>query len=69
MTPAEQLARHLATLAPLGLSGRRLAALWGYASENTIRRMVAGTQPIPDDLAAWVERLAGWIAKNPTNTR
>lgn len=59
MTPTE-LRDHLATLQPLGISARRLGALWGYASHTTIRQMLAGRQRVPDDLAAWLRALHAW---------
>lgn len=55
-----QLSALLADLAPLGLTQRGLAALFGYASKTSIRRMLAGEQPIPDHLAAWVRGLHRW---------
>lgn len=59
MTPSE-LAQHLATLAPLGLSKPRLAALWGYASHSSIYQMLAGKQRVPEPMAAWLRELAAW---------
>lgn len=64
MTP-DTLRAHLSTLAPLGLSAQHLARLFGYASRNSVRQMLAGKQAIPDDLAAWVDGLARWVRDNP----
>ena len=64
MTPAD-LRATLATLEPLGLSARRLAALWGYKSEVSIRQMKSGRQRVPDPLAAWLRALVAWAAANP----
>lgn len=51
MTPTT-LAETLAELHPLlGDCRARLASLFGYASETSIRNMLAGKQRVPDDLA------------------
>lgn len=59
MTPAT-LRAILTDLQPLGLSARRLAALWGYASDNSIRQMLAGKQAIPPHRAEWLLSLHAW---------
>ena len=64
MTPAD-LRTTLATLAPLGLTARRLAALWGYKSEVSIRQMKSGRQRIPPDKARWLRSLEKWLEKHP----
>lgn len=68
MTPA-RLATILRDLRPLGLSARRLAALWGYGSETTIRQMLAGRTRVPEDGAAWLEGLHGWWVSRPPPAR
>ena len=64
MTPTD-LRATLATLAPLGLTARRLAALWGYKSEVSIRQMKSGRQRVPDPLAAWLRALVAWAEQHP----
>lgn len=64
MTP-HQLRATLATLAPLGLTARRLAALWGYRSETSVRQMLAGEQRVPDALAAWLREFEAWATRHP----
>ena len=64
MTPAD-LRQTLATLAPLGLTARRLAALWGYRSETSVRQMLAGEQRVPPALAAWLRAFEDWSASHP----
>ena len=64
MTPSD-LRATLATLAPLGLTARRLAALWGYRSETSVRQMLAGEQRIPPDKARWLRNLEKWLEKHP----
>lgn len=64
MTPSD-FRTTLATLEPLGLSARRLAALWGYRSETSVRQMLAGTQRVPEPLAAWLRALVAWAEANP----
>jgi hypothetical protein len=54
------LATILHDLQPLGLSARRLAALHGFASENTIRQWLAGRVRVPDHVAAWLQSLHTW---------
>ncbi len=64
MTPSD-FRTTLATLAPLGLTARRLAALWGYKSEVSIRQMKSGRQRVPEPLAAWLRSLEKWLEKHP----
>lgn len=65
MTPA-RLTEILVQLEPLGLSRRRLAALWGYASDNTVRQWERGLVEIPTPVAQWLRRFAAWAKNNPT---
>ena len=59
MTPA-RLSTILSDLHPLGLSGCRLAALFGYASATSVKQMRAGKQSIPAPMAEWLEDLHAW---------
>lgn len=64
MTPTA-LAQTLADLHPLLGEGRqRLAHLWGYASETSIRNMLAGRQRVPDDLAAFLVELRALVERH-----
>jgi plasmid maintenance system antidote protein VapI len=63
MTPA-RLSEILSDLHPLGLSARRLAAMWGYGSHTSVKQMQAGKQAVPPDMAAWLETLHGWWTAN-----
>lgn len=64
MTP-EELRETLAALEPLGLSARRLAALWGYQSENTVRQWANGRGTVPPHVAAWLLALREWLRSHP----
>lgn len=68
MTPAT-LASILQDLQPLGLSVRRLAELFGYASENSVRQWLGGAGHVPPDVAAWLEALHAWSEANPPPRR
>lgn len=61
---SDRLAAILADLEPLGLSYRRLAALWRYRSDNSVRQMLDGRTAVPDDRAAWLEGLHAWWVAN-----
>ena len=63
MTP-QQFAEILADLEPLGLSARRLAAWFGYASENTVRQWLSGRNQVPPHVAAWLLQLQAWWGAN-----
>ena len=66
MTPAD-LRSTLATLAPLGLTARRLAALWGYRSDNSVHKWLRGESPVPPHIASWLRQAeAWWEANRPT---
>jgi DNA-binding transcriptional regulator YiaG len=62
---AAELRAIRAVLEPLGLSARRLAALWGYASENTVRQWETGRGSVPPHVAAWLRSLAAWLKAHP----
>ena len=64
MTPA-RLLHHRATLR---MTRAQLAAHLGRG-EGTLRQWEAGTVRIPDDVANWLENLAGWFAINPPPQR
>lgn len=60
MTPA----RFLECLAALHWSQRGFAAFVGY-DDRLVRRWVAGSRPIPEDMADWLEDVVRWHQKNP----
>ena len=64
MTP-QRLAAILSDLEPLlGKSQRRLADLFGYASENNVRQWLSGRAQVPPHVAAWLEKLHRWWGAN-----
>jgi len=56
--------RLLACLGVLGWSERELARRTGRP-QTTVRRWVAGSSPVPADVAAWVEMLAAFHQTHP----
>lgn len=64
MTPT----RLLACLAALRWSNRDAAAAFGY-DEASVRQWLAGRTRIPEHVAAWMEKAARWMEKNPPPPR
>lgn len=64
MTP-ERLQQVLQDLAPLGLSQRRLAALFGYRSPSTVLQWLDGRVQIPQRVADWLEALDAFMRAHP----
>lgn len=64
MTPA----RLSQALALLRWSNRDAAAAFGY-DEASVRQWIAGRTRIPEHVAAWLEKAARWMEKNPAPTR
>ena len=52
----------------LSWSGRGLAALLGI-DERQVRRWASGEYEVPDNIAAWLERLARFHERNPPPVR
>ena len=40
-------------------------ALWVTADARLVRRWYSGARPVPDDVGAWLEGVAGWFAAHP----
>lgn len=64
MTP-ERLAEVLRDLGALGLSQRRLAALWGYRSPSTVLQWLDGKVRVPERVEVWLEDLHAWWREHP----
>lgn len=63
MTP-ERFREVLADLAPLGLSLRGLAAMWGRPSHTTAFQWRDGRTAVPSEVAGWLEELHRWWREN-----
>lgn len=64
MTPS----RLLSCLTTMQWSTLRLAKITGW-SEGAVRQWAAGTVRIPRDVAAWLERVARFVERNPPPVR
>jgi transcriptional regulator with XRE-family HTH domain len=64
MTPK----RLIQCLEQIGWTRRGVAAKVGL-SDMSFRRYEAGTARVPDDIAAWLEKLAAAHERNPAPTR
>jgi hypothetical protein len=56
-------------LAVLRWSGRSAAEAFGFLSDNPVRAMMAGTRPVPRELATWLERAVAWHQAHPPPVR
>lgn len=63
MTPLELRAK-LDALAPLGVSQRNIAEIFGYASHATVYQWLTGKTKIPQDKADFINNLHSWWTAN-----